>query len=65
MSKDRRAAVFLGKPVGINRTYELNGVPREATVVDKSVQPKTKSRAKADPDDPKQIGAPIPGMVSW
>ena len=45
-------------------TFELNGMPREASIVDRSVQPKAKSRAKADPADPKQVGAPIPGMIT-
>jgi len=45
-------------------SYELNGVPREAVVVDKSVAPKTKSRVKADSADALQVGAPIPGMVT-
>ena len=31
-------------------TYELNGMPREATVADKSIAPKTKPRVKADAD---------------
>jgi pyruvate carboxylase len=44
--------------------YELNGMPREALVVDKSIAPKTKARAKADDADPHQLGAPIPGMVT-
>ena len=42
-------------------TFELNGMPREAHLLDKSVQPKAKTRSKADPADPLQIGAPIPG----
>ncbi|MCE9610533.1 MAG: pyruvate carboxylase [Chthoniobacter sp.] len=45
-------------------SYELNGMPREAVVQDKAVAPKTKSRVKADPADPLQLGAPIPGMVT-
>ena len=45
-------------------SYELNGMPREAVVQDKSVAPKTKSRIKADAADPLQIGAPIPGMIT-
>ena len=45
-------------------SYELNGMPREAQVVDKSIAPKSKSRAKADPNDTAQVGAPIPGMVT-
>jgi len=45
-------------------SYELNGVPREATVADKGVAKDTKARAKAVAEDIKQIGAPIPGMVT-
>ncbi len=44
--------------------YELNGMPREATVYDKAVAPKVKPRVKADPSDPLQIPAPIPGMIT-
>lgn len=45
-------------------TFELNGRSREARVRDKSVQPRGKPRRKADPADAKQVGAPIPAMVS-
>jgi len=45
-------------------SYELNGMPREAVVADKSIAPKSKARVKADPADPLQLGAPIPGMVT-
>jgi len=45
-------------------SYELNGMPRETLVVDKSIAPKSKSRVKADAADPLQLGAPIPGMVT-
>jgi pyruvate carboxylase len=45
-------------------TFELNGMPRETTIQDRSVAPKTKARAKADPADPMQIGAPIPGLIT-
>ncbi len=44
--------------------FELNGMPREVSIQDRSVQPKTKSRVKADPADPLQIGAPIPGLIT-
>ncbi len=44
--------------------FELNGRPRESVVTDKSVQAVSKPREKADPADPKQVGAPIPGMVT-
>ena len=43
--------------------FELNGQPREITVIDRSLEPETKASIKADPDDPKQIGASMPGMV--
>ena len=44
-------------------SYELNGIAREAFIVDKGVAPKTKARVKADLADPLQIAAPIPGLV--
>jgi len=44
--------------------FELNGMPREAVVVDKTIAPKTKARVKADSANPLQIGAPIPGMLT-
>ncbi|HWA28822.1 MAG TPA: pyruvate carboxylase [Lacunisphaera sp.] len=43
--------------------YELNGINREAFVVNKSVAPKSKARAKADLADPLQVAAPIPGLI--
>jgi pyruvate carboxylase len=45
-------------------TFELNGMTREASILDKSVAPKSRKRAKADLGDPLQIGAPIPGLVA-
>ena len=45
-------------------TYELNGMTRETFITDRSVTPKTKSRQKADLNDPLQIGAPIPGLIA-
>lgn len=45
-------------------SFELNGMPREATAIDKSVQVKTKARAKANPANPLEVGAPIPGMIT-
>jgi pyruvate carboxylase len=44
--------------------FELNGMTREVTIVDRSVQPKTKARLKADPADPLQVAAPIPGLIT-
>jgi pyruvate carboxylase len=43
--------------------YELNGQPREVTVVDRSRQVEGASRPKADPDDATQIGSPMPGLI--
>lgn len=44
--------------------YELNGMPREATVVDKSLAVETKTNVKGDSNDPTHAVAPMPGMVS-
>lgn len=45
--------------------YELNGMPRESIVADKSLSGATKaSRAKGDPAAPGQACAPMPGMVT-
>ncbi len=45
-------------------TFDLNGLPREATVLDKSISKEVKTRPKAAASDPLQIGAPIPGMIT-
>jgi pyruvate carboxylase len=45
-------------------TFELNGMAREVTVADRSVQPKARTRPKADPADPWQVAAPIPGLIT-
>ena len=45
-------------------TFELNGMGREASILDRSIQTKPKSRLKADLADPLQIGAPIPGIIT-
>ena len=45
-------------------TFELNGVPRNMVVLDRSVVVEDKSRPKANPDDPREVGAPIPGKIS-
>ena len=47
-----------------NVTFELNGMPRQLSIQDRSVQPKVKARAKADQAIATQVGAPIPGLVS-
>jgi pyruvate carboxylase len=44
--------------------FELNGQPREVTVVDHSIQiDAAAKRPKADPSDPLQIASPMPGLV--
>ncbi len=42
--------------------FELNGQPREVLVPDRSLA-KAPTRPKADPDDPRQVAAPMPGLV--
>ena len=43
--------------------FELNGQPREVTVTDRSLVNEATVAAKADPNNAKQIGASMPGMV--
>lgn len=43
--------------------FELNGQPRDVTIVDRSLEPEIARRLKADPADPLQVGASMPGMV--
>jgi pyruvate carboxylase len=43
--------------------FELNGLPRDVTVVDRKLQPKESTRVKADPGDTTQVASPMPGMV--
>ena len=45
-------------------TFELNGMAREAAILDKTAQATASSRPKADPSDPWQVGAPIPGLIT-
>ncbi len=47
-----------------NVAYELNGIARDVLITDKGVTPKTKARPKADLADPRQVAAPIPGLVA-
>jgi pyruvate carboxylase len=44
--------------------FELNGQPREVSVRDRTLQVTVEAKPKADPGNPGQIGAPIPGVVS-
>lgn len=43
--------------------YELNGQPREVNVIDRSLEPEESARPKADPADPLQVAAPMPGLI--
>ncbi len=43
--------------------FELNGQPRSVNVIDHTLEAETQKRLQADPSDPKQIGAAMPGMV--
>jgi pyruvate carboxylase len=43
--------------------FELNGQPRDVTVVDKSEERSAAVNVKADRDNPSHIGANMPGMV--
>jgi pyruvate carboxylase len=44
--------------------FELNGQPREVSIRDRSLEVKVEAKPQADPGQPGQIGAPIPGVVS-
>jgi pyruvate carboxylase len=44
--------------------FELNGYPRHTPVTNKLLAKDVVTRAKADPADQSQVGAPMPGMVA-
>jgi pyruvate carboxylase len=45
--------------------FELNGQPREAKIHDRSLGGKSRtSLPKADRDNPKHVGAPMPGKIA-
>jgi pyruvate carboxylase len=44
--------------------FELNGYPRHTTVTNKALALNAVTKTKADPADPTQVGAPMPGMVA-
>ncbi|MGY8770683.1 MAG: pyruvate carboxylase [Pirellulales bacterium] len=43
--------------------FELNGQPREVSILDLSLESDAPKRVQADADDPKHIGASMPGMI--
>jgi pyruvate carboxylase len=58
--------VAVSQPDGEGRRgvfFELNGAPRRIFVRDKSLGITVAEHRKADPDDPRQVGAPLPGLV--
>ena len=58
--------VTIGEPHPDGRRtvfFELNGQPRTATVVDTSLESTVVRNPKADPGDPNQVAAPMPGVV--
>ena len=46
-----------------NIYFELNGEPRSATIKDESVEADEASHVKADPENAKEVGAPMPGKI--
>jgi pyruvate carboxylase len=44
--------------------FELNGMTRQLSIVDRAVKPTVKARVKADSAKPAEVGAPIPGLVT-
>ncbi|RFC45105.1 MAG: pyruvate carboxylase [Verrucomicrobia bacterium] len=44
--------------------YELNGMPREAQVIDSSKAVASSARPKGDPENPAHVVAPMPGMIT-
>ncbi len=44
--------------------FELNGQPRRIQVHDRKLGLQVDKHEKADPDDPRQIGAPLPGLLA-
>jgi pyruvate carboxylase len=47
-----------------NVNFELNGMTRQLSIVDRSVKPTVKARVKADAAKQNEVGAPIPGVVT-
>ncbi|HYA18471.1 MAG TPA: pyruvate carboxylase [Bryobacteraceae bacterium] len=58
-------AVSQPRPEGTRTVFfELNGLPREVDVRDRSLRVAGEQKQKADPSVAGQIGAPLPGMVA-
>ena len=44
--------------------FELNGQPREVVIVDRAITGTAAATRKAETDNPLQVGAPMPGLVT-
>jgi pyruvate carboxylase len=44
--------------------FDLNGQPRRIIVTDRTLGIQIERRIKADPDDPRQVAAPLPGLLA-
>jgi len=44
--------------------FDLNGQPRRITVHDRTLGIQIERRPKAEADDPRQVGAPLPGLLA-
>jgi pyruvate carboxylase len=58
--------ITVGDPQPDNRRlvfFELNGQPREVAIEDRSLGGKPAKQPKAEPSNPLQVGAPMPGLV--
>ncbi|MEZ4289521.1 MAG: pyruvate carboxylase [Myxococcota bacterium] len=59
--------VAISDPDGEGRRqvfFDLNGQPRRIAVHDRSLGIQIERHTKADPEDPCQIGAPLPGLIA-
>ncbi|MDD5944975.1 MAG: pyruvate carboxylase [Clostridia bacterium] len=45
-------------------TFEINGIMREVSILDKSLEVKSDRKLKAEKNNPAHLGSPIPGNVS-
>ena len=48
----------------INLLFELNGIRREISILDKTAEVQSSQAVMADPDDRQQIGSSLPGAIS-